>query len=497
MRLVDVIDSNAAPYAALSYSWGDAVTTKTTCRNLTDMKRQITMSSLQATTVDAVTLTRELGLRYLWVDALCIVQDSAQDWETESAKMASIYANAVITIASVSSKSAGVPFLRHENSKEATEHHQRLFSQTVQTPTGPTVIKARLVQQSGIHWRWRSDSDERAPKEPWAQRGWTLQEQILSSRLLMISSTEMQWVCKQAEACECLSTLNRGRQFGHTPLAQLTDMGETFRFWHKLLETYSNRTLTEGRDKLPAISGIAELVQRKTNSRYVAGLWENNIHLDLLWHKTGDTTTALGSDPQAPSFSWASVDGEVDYYCFRNGRLPYRPCIKVLSMEARSSTQAPLGRVTGGSLTLSGPLVSGRITKYSGSGWAELTIANQVLEFIPDSHLGYVLRDFVDKTERVACRRLRGQQGVEPMQAQESDPGSISAFSPGIICWLLKLGQFEASRCEDEEWAAEIMVLGMAVSEPGCYQRLGMMSGINAELDSLFGERNNPIVKIV
>lgn len=466
--------------------------------NIAEMKQHIRLESLQETIIDAIVLTRELGIEYLWVDALCIIQDSKEDWEQESTKMASLYANAIITIASVSTDSAAVPFLRHANSSEAATHQRRVFTHPVQTASGPALIKARLVGQFGIHWKWQNDSDERAPKEPWAKRGWTLQEQALSSRLLMLSSTEMQWVCKQAETCECLSTLNRRRQFGRTPLAQLTTAGETFQFWHKLVENYSNRSLTQCSDRLPAISGIAEVVQQKTNSRYVAGLWEENIDLDLLWHKTGELDSAEGNDPHAPSFSWASVDGEVDYYCFRNGRLPYRKSTTVLSIETYPSLHAPLGSVTGGKLTMRGPLAAGRITGYSEGGWAAIDIGDRRMEFIPDSPLGYIVVNSSDEAERVACRRRRYEQAViQPLATPGQDVTTARVLSPGVRCWLLNLGRFEPPHRKSTEWGVELMVLGMPFSQPGCYQRLGMVSDIVRGMEGHFGEETVATITLV
>ncbi|EGX94250.1 HET domain-containing protein [Cordyceps militaris CM01] len=472
LRLVDTAGTSPGAYTALSYSWGGAVTTKTTRANMAEMKQHIRLADLQDTLVDAVVLTRALGVDYLWVDSLCIVQDSIEDWERESAKMASVYANALITIASVSSTSAAV------------------FARTVQTEPEPALIKARLIGQSGIHWRWQTNPDERAPKEPWAQRGWTLQEQVLSSRLLMLSATEMQWVCKQAETCECLSTLNRRRQFGRTPLAQLDAAAETFSFWHKLVENYSNRALSRSGDRLPAISGIAEVVQQKTRSRYVAGLWEDNIDLDLLWHKTGDLETAGDRhDPRAPSFSWASVDGEVDYYCFRNGQLPYRKLTDVLSVESQPSPHAPLGRVAGGRLTLRGPVIASRITRYSEVGWAAIDVGGRTLELILDSHLEYIMTEKSDDdAERVACRRRReGQAGVEPLALPGQDVRTVRLLSPGIRCWVLVLGEFESEHDRSAELGAELMVLGKSAAQPGWYQRLGMVSDIVRGLNSVFG----------
>lgn len=113
IRLVETKSAASVKYIALSYCWGDNVTVKTTLAGLENMKSGISISELLQAYVDAVALTRELGIQYLWIDALCIIQDSHEDWVKESAKMSGIYAKAYLTIAAASSGSANQPFLHH------------------------------------------------------------------------------------------------------------------------------------------------------------------------------------------------------------------------------------------------------------------------------------------------------------------------------------------------------------------------------------------------
>lgn len=108
-RIVETQDGSAGRYVALSYCWGSSkFSTLTTDNTMLDWT---SLSSIPKSIVDAVLITKALGLRYLWVDALCIIQDSAEDWATQSAKMESVYRNAYMTIAASSASSANEGFL--------------------------------------------------------------------------------------------------------------------------------------------------------------------------------------------------------------------------------------------------------------------------------------------------------------------------------------------------------------------------------------------------
>jgi hypothetical protein len=102
IRLIDT-QGRAFQYTALSHCWGSAPLLTTTKSNWAKLAANISFNALPPLFKDAVIITRQLGLRYIWIDSLCIIQDSRRDWETESIKMGSIYQNSYITISATNS----------------------------------------------------------------------------------------------------------------------------------------------------------------------------------------------------------------------------------------------------------------------------------------------------------------------------------------------------------------------------------------------------------
>jgi hypothetical protein len=214
IRLIETIEYTGSPeYIALSYCWGNSVATMTTRASLEQMKTGIEVSELPQTYIDAVLFTRELGIQYLWIDALCVIQDSFEDWERESTIMGGIYAGARLTIAASSITAAVQPFLRRDDpaGSPASQGQQEIFSERIYDNGDSVLVNARLIPESGVHWKWQDNSDPRSVPEPLSRRGWTLQERLLATRLLSISETELQWTCQQTVICECRSRLNYRR----------------------------------------------------------------------------------------------------------------------------------------------------------------------------------------------------------------------------------------------------------------------------------------------
>ncbi|KAG8672780.1 hypothetical protein FPOAC1_006068 [Fusarium poae] len=375
VRLIDTRHIKTAKYTALSYCWGKDPSIKTITENLEDVKSGIALEKLPAAYVDAIALTRQLGTRYIWIDALCIIQDSKRDWEIECSKMADTYTNAYITIGAASSSSVTNHFLKPQLRPPTQMSHRKpeVVTSVLSGSRGEeqVSVKARLMQATGAHWLWQDTRNDEQPLiEPLTQRGWTLQEKVLSTRFLSISFMEMVWTCKEQIFCECGSRLNHQREFGGTPLSQISQRDEAFNFWHKIVENYSKRKLTKSDDRLPAISAIAAIVQKKIRSEYIAGLWADNIELDLLWRRAEPTRAhAASSCYIAPSFSWASITGEIDYMCFRNGKWPYEKVTMVIGVTSETGPDAPLGRVTRSKLVLQGPISKGYVERQDSHGW--------------------------------------------------------------------------------------------------------------------------------
>lgn len=487
---MDVDSVFSVKYIALSYCWGDAVSVKTTFDSLEKMKSGFSISELPQTYADAISLARELEIQYLWIDALCIIQDCHEDWEKESAKMAGIYTKAHLTIGAASSKSVTQPFLHRNdpNESQISKDYTQVFRKRIDDKQGSFLLKARLIPECGIHSKWQESPAQRLPSEPWSRRGWTLQEQLLSTRMLSFSLAEMQWTCQEAVLCECRSKLNHRRLFGQKPLSQIARASDAFRFWHKVVENYSIRFLTNPKDKLTAVSGIAAIIQQMTQSRYTAGLWVDNIDLGLLWRRAATPTMKPSrSEYIAPSFSWASIDGEVDYCCFMNGKWPYQKMASVVAVEASASHDAPLGRVESGLLTIRGPLTTGLIMETSQTGLYLVALGRIELEVFADTVLQHTTAAREDgSVGDTACRwsplgssqNASNNSGLEDAYERPVVTAKPDLPSSGVRCWALRLGSFpSATKSKSSVWRDhQLLILGKSPRDPENFERLGLAS---------------------
>lgn len=164
VRLVDIHDE-APNYMALSYCWGQTNFKGTTRDSLGRFIEGVQCSALPKTIHDAIQVASALGIKYCWVDALCIIQDSNDDWTTEAAKMASIYERAIFTLAAPSSRHSDEGLLGvREPSRYALEPCK--LAGVKLHPSRPNL--------GDLHQR------------VWRKRAWTLQEELTSSRLVSL-----------------------------------------------------------------------------------------------------------------------------------------------------------------------------------------------------------------------------------------------------------------------------------------------------------------------
>jgi hypothetical protein len=177
-----------APYLTISYCWGKKPEPTAPVQpllmrrdSLYELVVDIRLESLQQSIQDAIFVTRKLGFRYLWVDALCIIQDCEIDKDTEISRMASVYKNAAITIAASSSENSMDGFL----SKRIRPYLPKdsLHIPILNGEKGTVYLSAEAYE----------------PEHPLDKRGWTLQEFMLSSRMLIFSDYELLWQCKEVD----------------------------------------------------------------------------------------------------------------------------------------------------------------------------------------------------------------------------------------------------------------------------------------------------------
>ena len=195
VRLFCVSKGTTAPekYVALSHRWGDPTQHQqfcTTRSNLDSFKNGIDYDQLPRTFQDAITVTRGVGLRFLWIDSLCIVQDDSQDWERESKRMEAVYSSAYCTIAATCAEGSTDGFLK--------DRPERPYI-IKRTTSGPDVYICEAIDN------FQADVEDSELN----QRGWVLQERVLSSRTIYFTEKQCYWECGDGIRCETLAKLRK------------------------------------------------------------------------------------------------------------------------------------------------------------------------------------------------------------------------------------------------------------------------------------------------
>ncbi|PKS05607.1 hypothetical protein jhhlp_008125 [Lomentospora prolificans] len=421
-------------YVALSHSWGgvDILTTKR--QTLQAHAAGIPIGKLPQTFLDTVQIATGLGIRYVWIDSLCIVQDDFEDWEREAPRMAEVYSNAYLTVSSSHAL----------NPTEGCFPRWRMFEYTpsdnLSTGTRekwnhldfvplPTSVSFRRPSKLFLHKGWLPPSAIEAPtvyrngnfgskrdpiaSETLSSRAWTLQERLLSPRVLHFGRDQMFWQCQSCFIAEdgsrfdpaifSLDAVIETQRvnpadksaavfMSFVPEASIPSQEEG-RFkggWLHVVADFSRRRLTYGDDKLAALSGLANIIASRTGDTYICGLWERHIYQDLCWkvdrsHEVEiemklwdmrlepdrdintpydqDIGLALRDDSKAleikrvpgraPSWSWASMDAPLSFQQIQGDRI----VAKLINHEVKPSGKDKYGRVSSGFVVLHAPLL--------------------------------------------------------------------------------------------------------------------------------------------
>jgi len=365
-------------YAALSYVWGGPQTVVTTTQNIQSHYLILPFSRLGTTIQDAIRVTHGLGLRYLWVDSLCIMQDSKADKAQQISQMKRIFESSFVTIIAASAATASVGFLRQSSTPSSLQ-----LPYWYDGSWGVVELKER--------WAWDSRS------EVINSRAWTLEEKLLSPRKLIYSSHHMSWECR-SETLYDPSSADQRREAYPLALSKLwavtspnslselntenQDREDILNEWREVVTWYTGREMTEEADKLRAIAGLAESFQTpikvlwpSDQCSYFAGFWLDDFPQGLLWYRR--RLTDIGSvltrprRSRAPSWSWASINGQVvDFQSLKkkqldgsyerlwyNSESTVRSLSELLHIHVESTVPSfPYGQVKDGALQLRGYL---------------------------------------------------------------------------------------------------------------------------------------------
>lgn len=285
-------------YVALSYCWGGPQDITTTSATLQSYTKSLP-TGLPRTIQDAILVTRSLGFRYLWVDALCIIQDDMSDKSAEINEMGMIYKSATLTIAAASASTVNDGFLQDR-------------------PPLPMCRLPFYMADEKEGSIWLRNSDQVHTKEPLDLRAWTLQESLLSPRILYYAAKDLIWKCHTEQFVPVQETHNPyytvsterlpRRIFGQTQTAGAASQSKT---WKRIIQDYSRRELTVSEDRLPALAGLAGELHSFWMDKYVAGMWQRCLLKHLGWWRFSSANKEPLTTYKSPTWSWASHDGQV------------------------------------------------------------------------------------------------------------------------------------------------------------------------------------------
>ncbi|SCV37201.1 related to tol protein [Fusarium fujikuroi] len=313
IRIIEANNDDTKEYCALSYSWGFSKPYVMTSFNLAAFQKEIHVKDLPKLLQDSIQVVRGLGFRYLWIDALCIMQDGSQssvasdDWVDQAGKMNDIFGNAAVTIAAA----------------ECFDGNSSMI-----VPRNPlSQLSCRLDASTNLYYEVVPPCTPHCLLHPFDKarfhldtRAWVFQERILSPRTVHLTRNFVHLECRTELRCGAMGGSDACYHSGAIAKADYQVLFSMFgpyglddsahdaflSFWHELVRKYSTTNLSRKSDLLVALAGLAKQVQIKSQLTWSFGLWQEHLLRDLLWYVRGGRGTPCHE--RSPTWSWASID---------------------------------------------------------------------------------------------------------------------------------------------------------------------------------------------
>jgi hypothetical protein len=489
-----------APYCTLSHCWGRVPIIRLVKSNIEVMKIGIPWTSLSKVFQDAIMVAWRLGFRYLWIDALCILQDSVGDWEFHASRMAQIYSNSQLTISASSGAdgSKGLfasrlnePFVLHSSDSREIRNPLLWMPRKLEGTDREGCFKEFAVRLKPPHGLYQ----HRRPKEPLLKRAWVFQEQILSPRIIHFASGELFFECKSHLVCECSGWHLRSESYqwetrwrkAHTFLlgqkmksSEASDTASTtrkrneFEAYCALIETFTELEITAELDRLPALSGITF----GRNDEYLAGMWRSLLVESLHWYPVSQSLPGIMArrtfDYRAPTWSWASTEAPIRHMekDFSKTKFSARCVAQVVDASATPVGQDPRGRINSGYLRIQGPMGEARVTAIGtceryGSA-QEKTQKDFARIMSPDVDQDLSFRERIQDHCTYATLQRDGQEGRcyldLPLCLCRTKPAEV-VVGQEVSCLVIS--------------STTVMVLKAVPKTPGSYTRVGIFCPAN------------------
>ncbi|KAF2847419.1 HET-domain-containing protein [Plenodomus tracheiphilus IPT5] len=463
-----VILENTGPhteghYASLSHCWGKSRPFQLTSETEAILREGLNINQLPQTFRDAIQVCQSLDVPYIWIDSLCIFQDSVRDWQEQAALMSRVYTNAVCNIAATGAID-GTVGLNHSRS--------------------PLVDTPFHISAPRHFWR---HADEQAPitylvsypmsftlnledpaEAPLNRRAWVMQESLLSRRIMHFTTSGVYW--------QCLSTLSnqvypnglpqyfellpknddkmllaKGSALGAS-LVTVASRNLTYDVWNRICSDYSDKKLTVESDKLVAINGVAERVASLNRDNLIAGLWEQCLLPQLLWYLNQHHAPPrpFPNAWRAPSWSWASHNRNMRHAA----HLSCNRGISMARVENIDVNSHASGQLRGerASLTLRGKVLFGHLSAHTDR------------PFFPYHHT---------KTSLVCGGRSKQIQ-LAMLDLSNHEPHD---FQAEVLCFCVYEDTCDQKADEYEfwDWQMGSLILQKQRSEPDEYRRVGVL----------------------
>ncbi|UKZ83903.1 hypothetical protein TrVFT333_011718 [Trichoderma virens FT-333] len=289
------------PYATVSYVWGKIRDHRTTLSNIQDRLKSgglaQTIDELPIALKQSINLINDLGIRYIWIDSLCIIQDSSHSWNLNSRTMHLIYGNSTLTICAADGASAEVGLMAIDKNHSVEQNIAQVASDVF------------LV----LHQSPESNIEDSV----WNQRAWTFQERLLSRRCLIFTKGQVYFQCRSTGMSEDIFVDKTGQGWSldltGAPLQTLTQLRQrALWFYINCVGLYTKRDLHEPFDILAAFNGMCKLIEGTLRSPFTFGLPTSHFDFALLWQPVGKSSLLekpRSSDEKYksmkfPSWSW-------------------------------------------------------------------------------------------------------------------------------------------------------------------------------------------------
>ncbi|TDZ33247.1 hypothetical protein C8035_v011713 [Colletotrichum spinosum] len=339
----------------------------------------VPLSTLPRTFQDIIELAASLDIYHVWIDSLCIIQDSKEDWEAEAARMASVYLGAHVTISATAADDCTTGTLFNS-----------MLRYPVHIEPSWTGLGDSLEMQIPFRFVDETSFSRHVLLRTIFNRGWVFQERILSPKVIHCASDQLWWFSMSDakgfaynETCMgynfhvgtlpgLIQSVSPSELYSVTPDLDVSRAGTV---WWNLIEDYATRVFTYDSDRLVAFGGIASAYQRLSGlheQAYLAGFWRHTLSKDLLWTVRQGRRSCPPQCYRAPTWSWASME---PFHC-QSHRFSVSPVfagpesannrssgpLATIEDAAVETSSSPFGSAIGGYIVLHCPLVRAELS---------------------------------------------------------------------------------------------------------------------------------------